>query len=106
MIEIGLIIGGGFGFHKFAKENGLNPWVWAFVPLVAYLLGAIVAGLVVFMVAPSVIEDVIIINAVALLSGALFIGLAYLLMKKSASNKLESLASDSSDILDHNLDLE
>ncbi len=106
MIEIGLIIGGGVGFHRFAKENGLNPWVWAFVPLVSYFLGAFVAGIVLFIVAPSVLEDTLVLGAIGLLSGALFIGLAYLLMKKTAQNKLASVESESSDILDHNLDLE
>ncbi len=100
MIEIGIVIGGAFAFYKYAKEHGLVAWIWAIVPIIAYLTGAFVTGLVLALTAPEILNDQILLTVIALFSGALFVGIAYFIMTRIAANKANSDNTVQSEVLD------
>ncbi len=100
MLEIGIIVGGGFAFYKYAKEHNLLAWLWAIIPALAYFAGAFVAGIIIALVAPEILNEQILLTVIALFSGALFVGIAYFIMTKVASNKQQNQDSFQSDLLD------
>ena len=103
MIEIGIIIGGGFAFFKYAKENGLLPWLWAIIPALSYYGGAFITGIIIALLAPELLNDMLILTVIALFAGALFVGLAYFIMTRVAASKKSKMSLGQSDILDQDL---
>ena len=104
MIEIGIIIGGGIAFFKYAKENGLLPWIWAIVPALAYYGGAFITGIIIAFVAPELLNDMVILTVIALFAGAVFVGISYFIMTRVAAAKKSKISTGQSDILDQNID--
>jgi uncharacterized membrane protein (DUF485 family) len=103
MLEIGIIIGGGIAFYKYAKEHNLLAWLWAIMPLVAYFTGAFVTGIIIALFAPEILNDQILLTVIALFAGALFVGIAYFIMTRVAANNASKITAGQSELLDDDL---
>lgn len=103
MIEIGIIIGGGFAFFKYAKDHNLLAWFWAIVPAFTYYGGMLVLGLIIGLFFPELLGDRALLTVIALFFGALLIGLAYFIMTRVAKNKAREQSVIENDLLDNEI---
>ena len=96
-----LIIVVGAYFFNYAKRNNMNKILWAILGIASYFIGQVVAGAIIGLTAPDLLQEDITIMFIGVLAGGLTTYLTYLLMVKESKKKQDS--SIDSDILDSDL---
>jgi hypothetical protein len=100
MIEIGIFILAGFIFYKYARQHNLMALLWAFFPITAYYTGLLGLLYAIKLFAPELRNERDLVMMIALFIGALFIGLAYLIMTRVAKSKAKKQSVIRSNLLD------
>jgi hypothetical protein len=98
MLEIILVGGAVSALYKLAKNNGLVGWVWGLLTVAGYLGGAFVVGIILFMVAPNLLDDRLVLSLLGIGAGGLGILVVYLLLRLRINRMDDSVVE--SDLLD------
>lgn len=101
MLELILVGGAAYAFFQLAKNNGLTPWIWAVLAFVGFFGGAFIAGIIIGILSPNMINDKVTITIWALGAGILGILLIYLILKLQIKKKQNEI--EESDLLDSDL---
>jgi len=89
-----LLILFGVWFYNLAKKNNLNAVLWAIIGAGSYIVGQLLAGVVVGMFAPSMINDDVALIVIGLFSGLGAVLIAYLFLQQAINNKKQSVTID------------
>lgn len=101
MLEIILVGSAATALFRLAKNNGLTGWIWSVLTIVGYLGGAFLAGIILFIVAPEMLNDRLILGLLGIVAGGLGILIVYLLLKAQINKKKNEISE--SDVLDSDI---
>jgi len=100
MIGILILIGIAAGFYNQAKKLGLKAGLWAFLALVAWFGGQILAILIVMLVAPRDADNYGVMLGAGLGGSVVGIIILYFIMKRIANNLNSKSTIISDEIMD------
>jgi len=82
-------------FYKQALNLGLNKYLWPILAVVSYFVFQLLAGFVIGIVKPSLLEDNLTIMGLGVLAGVIGVAILYFIMKKeSVKQKAKSKDAD------------
>lgn len=94
MLEILLLIFIARYFNRYAKDHQLSAVLWTIMPIVSYILGALIGGVIVAVLAPDVLENTVMLSVIGLPAGTLGIFVCYLIMRSQAKSKADVSSAD------------
>lgn len=87
MLGILILIGIGFWFSKMAQNHGgAKPWVWVVSGIGSYFLGQLIAGFIIGLVAPQMLDEMLTLILVGLITGILGVFVARQILITHAKN--------------------
>lgn len=92
MLGILLLVAVGFWFNKMGQNHGgAKPWVWVISGIGSYFVGQIIAGLIIGIFAPDMLDDILTLILIGLVTGFAGVFIARQLLinyaKKNQTNK-------------------
>ena len=103
MLGIALLIGIGSVFYRFADKNNLNKILWMILGVASYFIAQFIAGLVIGLTNPSLLQETITVVVISLITGLIGAVITWFIMQNVAKNKKNNSIDINDELLDNTL---
>ena len=90
------------GFWQRAKILNLNPWLWAVIVLLSYLVSQFIVGIVIGLSKPELLVKEGLIMVIGIVVSIVALIIAWLIMERQGKIKKEVKRTTNAEILDDN----
>ena len=100
MLGILILFGIGSFFYKYAQKNDLNKILWPIIGLGSYFLAQAIAGVIIGISSPNMLDDTATITIIGLVTGFVGVLISGGIMYAVANKKSQEKIDINSDLID------
>ena len=102
MLTIVIFVGIASSFSRKAHDKNRNRYLWGTIGIVSYFLLQVLAGIIMALIDPKLLENQVIVTIAGLVTGFAGVGLAYYILHK-LPDPTEVVEATDNNLLDSNL---
>lgn len=88
-------------FYRAAVQHELNKALWVIIGILSYFAGQFIAGFIIGIVSPGLLDDKLSIIVVGLISGIIAVGVTYWMLLNTAKKNVIQKEKEQKDLIDN-----